>query len=228
MTQRKKRNSSKVNLILSILFHSSLVLAMIFFAAREGMFGKKLKEITVTMVPKEKKPEPPKEKPAQPKIEPAKAAQVARPAVTEPPRVAASAPPPAMEAPVSVAPAAVNMPGVEFSDGAHEVESVSDPNAIYKGLVELALRSRWNRPGNLPDEDYVAEVALTVRADGSVEGYRWLRGSGDARWDDSVKAALARTTAISRPPPKGFPSSFTVRFDVEGAATEGSLQLSSR
>jgi len=228
MIQRKKRNSSKVNLVFSIVFHSALVLAMVFFAAREGILGKKLKEITVTMVPKEKKPEPPKEKPVAPKVEPPKVADAPKPALTEAPKMAAVAPPPVSEAPPAVAPAAVNLPGVDFNDGAHEVESVSDPNTIYKGLVELALRSRWTRPESVHDDDYAAEVMLTVRADGSVEGYRWLHGSGNAQWDDSVKAALARTTAISRPPPKGFPSSFTVRFDVESAAPEGGIQLSSR
>ena len=48
----RKTNSSKVNLTISLIFHSLLVLAIVFFAAREGMLGKKLKEITVTMAPK--------------------------------------------------------------------------------------------------------------------------------------------------------------------------------
>ena len=50
--QRKKPNSSKINLIVSAIFHSALVFVIIFFAAREGILGKKLKQITVTMVPK--------------------------------------------------------------------------------------------------------------------------------------------------------------------------------
>jgi len=63
MIQRRKRNSSKINLTISFVVHGILIFVIFFFAAREGMLGKKLKEITVTMVPKEKKPEPPKEKP---------------------------------------------------------------------------------------------------------------------------------------------------------------------
>lgn len=228
MNARKKRNSSKVNLTLSVVFHSVLIFVLIFFAAREGMLGKKLKQITVTMVPKEKKPEPPKEKPLAPKVEPPKLAETPRPAVVEPPRSMPVAPPVAVEAPESVAPAAVNLPAVDFSDGAHDVQSVSDPNAIYKGLVEHALRSRWNRPENMDDAHFTAEVELNVDADGVVRGYRWLSGSGDARWDGSVKAALAQTTSISRPPPKGFPTTFPVRFDVESAATEDAMTLSSR
>jgi len=54
-----------------------------------------------------------------------------------------------------------------------------------------------------------------------------LSGSGDARWDNSVKSAVAQVKAISKPPPKNFPDKFVVRFDVETAPVEG-LQISSR
>ena len=63
---RKKRNSSKVNLTISFIFHGIIILVVFVFAAREGMLGKKLKQLSVTMVPKEKKPGPPKEKPPYP------------------------------------------------------------------------------------------------------------------------------------------------------------------
>ena len=66
--QRKKRNSSKVNLTISFIFHGILIVIVFFFAAREGLVGKKLKQLAVTMVPKEKKIEPPKEKPPEPKV----------------------------------------------------------------------------------------------------------------------------------------------------------------
>jgi len=69
MIQRKKVNSSKVNLTISLVFHSVLIALAFFFAAREGMLGRKLKEITVTIAPKEKKPEPPKQQPAEAKTE---------------------------------------------------------------------------------------------------------------------------------------------------------------
>src|SRR6266850_2373298 len=114
--QRKKPNSSKINLIVSAIFHSALVFVIIFFAAREGILGKKLKQITVTMVPKEKKPEPPKEKPPEPKIEPAKVVEAPRPVAAPPPKVATVAAPPPAEAP-AVAPAPVTLPAFEFHDG---------------------------------------------------------------------------------------------------------------
>jgi outer membrane biosynthesis protein TonB len=69
---------------------------------------------------------------------------------------------------------------------------------------------------------------LTVDAQGNVTGYRWIKGSGNRLWDDSVKTAVAGTKEISRPPPKGFPPFFVVRFDVEAAAPEDGMQLSVR
>src|SRR5438067_845710 len=104
--QRKKRNSSKINLTISVVFHSVLILVIFVFAAREGMLGKKLKELTVTMVPKEKKPEPPKEKPPEPKVESPKPEE-AKVNVPQPKVETAQAPPPAASdaAPVA-APAA--------------------------------------------------------------------------------------------------------------------------
>jgi len=127
-----------------------------------------------------------------------------------------------------VAPPPASLAGFEFHDGAHEVQTTTDPNGIYKGLVERALRSHWDRPENVKDEAFVAEADLSVDPTGRVKGFQWLKGSGNARWDESVKVALSKTTAISRPPPKGFPEKFLVRFDVESLKTEDVIQLSTR
>jgi TonB family protein len=228
MIQRRKRNSSKINLTISFVVHGILIFVIFFFAAREGMLGKKLKEITVTMVPKEKKPEAPKEKPPENKPEQPKEVEAPKNLAVPPPQLATAPPPSTDNSAPAVAPSAVSLPSFEFSDGAHDVQSISDPNGIYKGLVEYTLRSRWNRPENIADDKYAAEVEVVVAKDGTVDETRWLKGSGDKRWDDSVKAALAQTKSISRPPPKGFPSKFTVRFDVASMATEDVMELSSR
>ena len=228
MIQRRKVNSSKVNLTISLIFHTLILSVAFFFAAREGMLGKKLKQITVTMVPKEKKPEPPKEKPAEAKPEPQKVAEAPKAAVPALAKVeTAAAPPPASEVPM-VAPPAADLPAFEFHDGAKEVQTTTDAGAIYKGLVEYALRSRWNRPEDMPDELYIAEVDVQIDSAGHLTGYDWLKGSGDLRWDNSVKQALAQTKVFSRPPPKGFPDKFLVRFDVEATKTQPLLQASSR
>jgi outer membrane biosynthesis protein TonB len=223
---RKKRNSSKINLVISFVFHTVLILAVFFFAAREGMLGKKLKQITVTMVPKEKPPEPPKQKPPEPKIETPKVAEAPRPVLAPEPKVETAAAPPPVEAPPAAAPVAVDVPAFQFNDGAKEVQSVSDPSLIYKGLVEHALRSRWDRPEGLEDQNFVAEVEVSVDHSGQFNGYTWVKGSGNKLWDDSVKAALAKTTDVNRPPPKGFPDKFLVRFDVESLRTEDAIQVS--
>src|SRR5215472_5591842 len=163
MIQRRKRNSSKVNLIISAVFHSILIFTVFYFAAREGMLGKKLKQLTVTMVPKEKKPEPPKEKPAEPKVEQPKAVEAAK--VAAPPKVeTAAAPPPAADTGPAVAPAPATLPAFQFDDGAKEVRTVSDPNGIYAALVEHALKSHWNRPEDIQDESFVAEIELGVES----------------------------------------------------------------
>ena len=226
--QRKKTNSSKVNLTISFVFHGILILIVFFFAAREGMLGKKLKQLSVTMT-KEKKPEPPKEKPPEPKVEPPKTEQALKMNVPQPKVETASAPPPpaAAVAPAA-APSAVSLPAFDFSDGAKDVQTISDPNAIYKALVEYALRSRWNRPEEIADDTCVAQVELSIDPKGRVTDSRWLNGSGDKRWDDSVKAVIAQTKVMSRPPPKGFPEKFLVRFDVEASKTEPLIQVSSQ
>ena len=55
-----------------------------------------------------------------------------------------------------------------------------------------------------PDDPSVADVIAD-----------WKKTSGNARWDASVRAALAATTSISRQPPTNFPPRILVRFDVQ-------------
>jgi TonB family protein len=215
--QRKKSNSSKINLIISAVFHSALIACIFYFAAKEGLLGKKLKELTVTME-KVKKPEPPKEKPEQPKVEQPK--QEAKASVPEPKAVPVTAPPPAVGGDPAVAPAATVLPSFSFNEGGREVQSISDPNELYKAQVEHTLRGYWNRPEDMADDSFVALVELAIDKSGYVSDTRWVSGSGNSRWDDSVKQALAQVKTINKPPPAGFPRKFTVRFDVESTKTE--------
>ncbi|HTY89315.1 MAG TPA: TonB C-terminal domain-containing protein [Candidatus Acidoferrum sp.] len=213
---RTKRNSSRVNLLISFLFHALIVLTMFYFAARQGLLGKQLKKIAVEMV-KEKPPEKPKE-PEKPKVEPPK---VEPPKVVEKPRLveeAKAAPPPPVVAPPTVAPPAAELPAFEF-EGGKAVETSSDPVQLYKGFVEYALRSRWQRPDNIADDNYVAEVEVSVDRKGRLSDPTWEKGSGDRRWDDSVRQALATVKSLDRPPPTNFPGRVVVRFDVQ-AETE--------
>jgi len=199
-----------VNLLISFIFHSLIVLVALYFAARHGLLGKQIQKISVEMIkekppPKPKEPEKPKVEP--PKIEPPKVAAAPKP---EPPKEAA----PSTVAPPTIAPPAAELPSFAF-EGGKEVISSSDPVQIYKNAVEYALRAKWNRPDNLHDNDYVVEVQLSVRRDGELGDPVWEKESGNQVWDDSVRRAVAAVTQMDRPPPTNFPSHIVVRFDVQ-------------
>ena len=222
--KRKKSGSSRANLVWSVVFHAVLIVAAFFLAAKGGLIPPKFLPITM-LKPEEKKIEPAKPKAPEPKVETAKAPEPPKTASIPQPKVETAAPPPADAAP-SVAPAAAVLPDLDFGDGAKEVVSASDPNTIYKSVVEQALRSHWHRPEDVADDSFTAQVQLSVDSSGALLGSTWLKGSGDPRWDASVKTALAQTRTISRPPPKGFPSTFVVKFDVERVESADTLQLS--
>jgi outer membrane biosynthesis protein TonB len=216
-TPRRKRNSSKVNLVISFVFHAVIIGALIFFAAREGLLGKQLKKIAVVMVPKEKPPEKPKEPEKQPeppktetpKTEPPKVATVPK---TEPPPVTrATAPPPVAPA---AAPPPTAAPSFDFADGAKAVQSTSDAVGLYKNFVEFSIRSKWVRPEGIDDLSYVAEVEVVIEPSGAIAPGEWKRTSGNKAWDESVRRALSQTTKVSRTPPKNFPAKVILRFNV--------------
>jgi hypothetical protein len=211
---RKKRNSSKVNLMISFTFHALIVLVALYFAARQGLLGKQMKKISIEMV-KEKPPEKPKE-PDKPKAEPPKVVETPKPVET-PKQVEETKAPPSV-APPSVAPPAVELPSFEF-EGGKAVVSSSDPVEIYKNAIEYAFRSKWNRPENLADDNYVVEVELSVDRSGKVSDPVWQKNSGDPKWDDSVRVAIAAVTSLDRRPPTNFPPRIIIRFDVQ-AETE--------
>jgi TonB C terminal len=211
---KKPQNSSKVNLTISAVFHILLVGVLLYFAAREGLIGHKLQKIAVEMV-KEKKPEPPK---PPPKVEPPKTEP---PKVQEPPKLAEApkqaAPP--VNAPPVVAPPTTEVPSFEFSGG-KAVNSESDPVQLYKGYMEYELRQAWDKPDNLSDDQYVAEVRVGVDRDGTINSMGWLNGSGNPKWDESVKQVFNVVHVIDRRPPTNFPPEVTIRFDVAEEAVD--------
>jgi outer membrane biosynthesis protein TonB len=207
-------------LLISLAFHGAIVLAIAFFAAREGFLGKQLKKITIEMVkqtPPEKPKEPEKPKPEPPKLEPPKIVEAPKveTARTEPPKEAVPAPPPATGSGTApVAPAPAELPSFEFGGG-KAVQTSSDPVLLYNAAVESALRSKWRRPANIADDNLVAEVEVAVDHDGRISDPVWKKGSGEARWDESVRQAISATRSVDRPPPANFPARVLVRFDVE-------------
>ena len=213
---QEPRNSSKLNLMISVGFHAVIVVGLVFFAARQGLLGKQLHKISIEMV-KEKPPEKPKEpdkpKSEPPKVEPPKneLAHAPKPEethpATTPPASVAVAPAPL------VAPPPADLPSLVF-DGGKTVQTSSDPIQLYKGGLEYALRAHWTRPGGAKDDDYVDEVEISVDPEGNISAPSWRKNTGDAAWDAAVMAAVSSVKNIGRPPPKNFPPRITVRFDM--------------
>jgi hypothetical protein len=212
--QRKPRNSARMNLLISLFFHGAILGALLYFAAREGLLGKQLRKIAVEIV-KEKPPDKPKEpekrKEEPPKVDVPKIVEVPK---VEPPKEMAQTPPPNTgAAPPAMAPPSQDVGSFVF-DGGKAVETSSDPVQLYKGLLEYSLRSRWDRPEDMDDHDFVVEVEVSVDRKGQIANPVWKKGSGETRWDNSVRQAIAKTSGVSRPPPSNFPSRVVVRFDV--------------
>jgi outer membrane biosynthesis protein TonB len=209
---RKKSNSAKINLIFSTGLHVCFVLVIFFFAAREGLVGRKLQEITATLVPKEK---PPEEKPKlpEPMPEPPKE-EAPKPVVAQTPQ---EAPPPSasVDVPVAAAPAPSVAADFAFDDGAKIVETSTNAQvSYYKNFVEWTLRSHWTRPDGIADDSFVAEIEVKVDSAGKINSYSWKKNTGNKTWDDSVEKAIKEARSIGKSPPTNFPPAFLVRFDV--------------
>jgi outer membrane biosynthesis protein TonB len=211
---RRKRNSSKVNLLISFIFHAALVVVLLYFAARSGILGNQIKKIAVQMI---KEKAPPKPKPPPPHVEPPK---VEAPKVSVPKPVEEAKAP--VTAPPTVAPPAAQLPSFDF-DGGRAVSTSSDPVQLYKGALEYAFRSKWDRPDNIDDVKFVAEVRVSVDRDGNITNPQWEEGSGNTIWDQSVRKAIAAVTSMDHSPPTNFPPQITVRFDVQDEAEDDSL-----
>ncbi|MGZ5544634.1 MAG: TonB C-terminal domain-containing protein, partial [Limisphaerales bacterium] len=128
-----------------------------------------------------------------------------------------AAPPSAIAAPPSA-----EVPSFVF-EGGKAVETTSDPLQLFKGFIEYSIRSKWNRPTDIADSDFIAEVEISVDHGGRISNPEWKKVSGNTRWDASVREALAATAKIDRFPPTNFPPRVVVRFDVQEIA-ENTLQ----
>ena len=174
------------------------------------MLGKKLKALTVSIVPKEKKiPEP-----IKPKVE-EKKLDISKPVIQQTtPKLPEQIIQQKIEniAP-AVAPPPIQLPSVDFNDGAKEVKTITDPIELYKNYIETSIRSQWRRPENINDENYVALIELTIDNKGKIVDNKWQSGSGDVVWDKSVKDIFVKLKSIPRSPPTGFPKTFKVKFD---------------
>ena len=120
------------------------MLAVFYFAARQGVMGDKMKSLVATLEQQKPKepPKPPKEEPKpEPNADwnsPSRSRACAGSAGSRPRRA------PPVDAPAAVAPPTLD--ASFFGDGAKAVVEVSDPKLIYKGSIERASASNWERP----------------------------------------------------------------------------------
>jgi len=211
---RKRRNSSKVNLFISLTFHALLVAVLLYFAARSGILGHKIQTFAVTLEKKpQEKPKPPEPPKPTPKVETPKVVSVPKPVETKPEETP--------NAPPAVAPAAAVLPTFAFGGGA-DVTS-GDPVDVYKTELQNAILSKWNRPDDPADDSNIAYVEVSVGRNGQISNPVWKQRSGNSRWDASVSAAIAGVTSMDTPPPTNFPPQVLVKFDVQEENDDTSL-----
>jgi len=208
--------------VISLVIHAGIIGLLVWFAARGGMLGESLRTVTVRLLPPAPVVPPVSKPPVPPVAKNISIPEVAPREMPPPvPARAQSSRPVPDPTPAPAVPAPAEVPSFLFDDGGRTVQTETDPAALYRSFVEFSLHSRWNRPTDLADSNYVAEVEIAVAADGRVSDARWRRQSGDARWDAAVMDAVAQTRRLDRPPPPGFPPRVTVRFDViRSAETE--------
>ena len=208
----KKRNSARVNLTIAVVLHVVVFLAAAWWAARSGILGKDLQALALTMVEKEKpkQPDVKKDDLAKQQEQVNKELENIRKEVATAP--SAAPPPPAALPSDIVAPPPVEASTINFG----EVDE--NPNGTYSGKIEQALRANWVRPEGIDDLKYVAEIEVSIDKKGAITGYKWLSGSNDPRWDESVKKAMASIKSLGSAPPPQFPPNFMVRFDVQDTA----------
>lgn len=202
------KNDKKITILVVFLLHLIGILALTFFASKEGVLGKKMQALAVVLVPKS---EPVKEKPVEKKIEVPVIAKEDR--MEAPKSVGVSTPKSVVVD--AVAPSAAVLPSMEFSDGAKEVKTLTDPIQLYKKYVENVYLSRWNRPEIDGDLNFVSQIQITMDERGRIVSSSYLKLSGNKEWDNSVKQTVSPITMFSKVPPKGFPSTVIIQFDVQ-------------
>jgi hypothetical protein len=216
--QLRKRNSAKVNLTISLVLHVLVFAAGAYWAAHEGYLGKKIQELSLMLVPKEIKEEKKEEEKVveTKKVEPVKPAEI-RQAIAS---TAAKAPPPPPPADLTSAappPPPAELPAFVF-DAATDAKN--NPVTIYCEQIEKALRLKWQRPSDIDDLNLAAEIEVSLDPSGKISSFQWKKGSGNKKWDDSVKLAMSQATGLDTAPPKDFPNKFLVRFDVQSISEQ--------
>lgn len=197
---------NKRALIIATIIHVFLFLGVAFFASREGILGQKMKTLSAILIPKEKPVEIIKPKIEERKIE-IPQLKIQSPVVNESikPRISPEV------TPSIVVPPIVELPEINFSDGAKNVITTTNVIDLYKNFIEYKLKSEWIRPDNL---DYISEINLTINKNGKIVNIVFEKQSGNSKWDISIKNIFSKINSFEKIPPKEFPLNFIVRFDT--------------
>lgn len=218
MSSAPNPRSPKSGLLLSVAFHAVALGILIWVAAHEGLFQPPQKSVTVTLVPEPEPEQQPIVQPTQPPSVPAPQSVISEqptPSFDPQPNPEPSILPSEPHVPSVAAPPPVDVPQLVFNETT-ETSGIGtgDSASYYRKFIEFTLRTHWNRPADIDDHTYVAELVIAVDSNGSLRPVRWERNSGNKRWDNSVLNAVKETQRIERVPPNGFPPIITIRFDV--------------
>ncbi len=199
-----KKSFFKSSAFIVIVLHIIAVFAVVFFAAEEGVLGKKMKELTVVLVPKQKVEK------VEPKQEPARIESAPAPVVNP---VQNAAPPKAIinDQP-AIAPAANVLPAFNFDDGAKQVETINNPIDLYKSYIEYIIHENWKPPENL-DESFLTRISIQLDKKGKIVDYKVESSIGDLIWQKSIDDVL-KSIKQFKAPPTNFPMIFEIRFDT--------------
>ena len=86
-------------------------------------------------------------------------------------------------------------PGNSLSGEAKEALEVG-----YYEKVKDALTENWSLPPWLAKQELSAQVVIQVDAAGQLQGMRFLKSSGNAQFDNSVKATIRQSLPFPHPP----------------------------
>lgn len=117
----------------------------------------------------------------------------------------------------------VNIPPIRTSEVRENLQrlleetpqiSTADRNAFrdYLARVYASLRAAWSEPPQA-DHRLSAEVRFRVSAQGRYSGLQFVRPSGDAAFDESIREAFSRA-APAGPTPSGEPYTLTLTFEL--------------
>ena len=197
---RKKRNSSKVNLLISFVFHATLVLVLFYFAARQGFFGKQLQKISVEMV-KEKPPEKPK--PLEDFLKPLPKLAPPAPITAPIPEVVirTAAPPPVVAQPPIATPAPVIAPVTAPQAASGEGRD----GFLARLLAQLNRVKQYPRAARQAHIEGVVMLHFVMDAQGKLLSFDIAKSSGRPVLDNEALALIQRSQLPPLPP--GFPTS---------------------